>query len=522
MKKTLERLRQRKEKAVNRMAELNALAKQETRDLTPAEKLEFTGAETLAADLAGDIAELEREIAAQTPPVVAPPTPTPVVVPPTNQPDNTAALAGAATEERSRVIGIRERLKSSRLPADILASLETELVGTAEKPGATLEAASTRIFTEMAKHSAAQPETRSHVVVLSDEDVKVRGTVTSALLHRFNPTAFKDQADPGRQWVGLSLMDLGRECLRRKGINPLGRGPAEVAQLALTTSDFPNILADVANKTLRMGYENYPNTFQVFCRKSTANDFKSINRTQLSGAPAMLQVNENGEIKQGYLTDGKETYYLLSYGRILNITRKTIINDDLGAFTRVPELMGRKAATLEGDIVWALITANGNMADGNAVFSTQHANYTGTGTAISADSVGVGAAMMTVQTGLEGDVLNIRPEYLAAPVGKQLIVERLLLTPNYPDAQSNVVPESVRKLKPIIEPRLDASSSTKWYMFAGPGQVDTIEYSYLAGQEGMRFETEMGFEVDGVRMKAAHDFGAGVIDYRGMYENAGA
>jgi hypothetical protein len=247
---------------------------------------------------------------------------------------------------------------------------------------------------------------------------------------------------------------------------------------------------------------------------------------QLSGAPALLKVNENGEIQQGALTDGKETYALFSYARILHVTRKTIIDDNVGAFTRIPELMGRKGAVLEGDVVWARITANGNMADGNALFSSAHGNYTSSGTAISVDSVGVGGALMAIQTGLEGDTLNLYPEYLAVPKGKQIIAEKLVapiniavgLTSGVPD----VVPASISRIKVIGEPRLDANSGTAWYLFAGAGQVDTVEYCYLAGQEGMRFESQIGFEVDGVKFKAAHDFGAGVIDHRGLYKNVGA
>jgi hypothetical protein len=84
------------------------------------------------------------------------------------------------------------------------------------------------------------------------------------------------------------------------------------------------------------------------------------------------------------------------------------------------------------------------------------------------------------------------------------------------------VPEAITALQPIFEPRLDSNSATAFYVFADPSSVDTIEYCYLEGQEGMYFETQMGFEVDGVKFKARHDFGAGVIDYRGMAKNVGA
>jgi hypothetical protein len=79
----------------------------------------------------------------------------------------------------------------------------------------------------------------------------------------------------------------------------------------------------------------------------------------------------------------------------------------------------------------------------------------------------------------------------------------------------------VRSLVPIVEPRLDAASATGWYLIADPAQIDTVEYCYLEGQQGVYVETKQGFEIDGVEIKARMDFGAAGIDYRGMQRNAG-
>ena len=87
---------------------------------------------------------------------------------------------------------------------------------------------------------------------------------------------------------------------------------------------------------------------------------------------------------------------------------------------------------------------------------------------------------------------------------------------------TGVVPEWIQGLVPIVEPRLDAASTTAWYMVADPTQIDTIEYCFLEGQAGVYFETRQGFEVDGIEMKARMDFAAAAIDYRGLQKNAGA
>ena len=125
------------------------------------------------------------------------------------------------------------------------------------------------------------------------------------------------------------------------------------------------------------------------------------------------RVGEAGEYKYASVTDGQETWQLYTYGNILAITRQTIINDDMGALTTIPSQMGIKAALKENTLAWAKITDNAAMADGVALFHATHANYTGTGTAISNDSIGVGRQLMRVQTDLCGDYLRIVPKSLA-------------------------------------------------------------------------------------------------------------
>ena len=205
------------------------------------------------------------------------------------------------------------------------------------------------------------------------------------------------------------------------------------------------------------------------------------------------------------------------------ITRQTLINDDLDAFTRIPAMYGNSIAQLEPDVVWGIITANPAMADGTALFHANHKNLAGTGAALAVDAVGAARAAMALQTGLDKKtVLNIRPAFLIVPAALELKAEQLVAQNLVPAATSSVVPQSIRTLSPISEPRLDAASATAWYLAASPNQIDTIEYAYLEGQQGAYIETRNGFDVDGVEIKCRLDFGAKAIDWRGLYKNPGA
>lgn len=432
-------------------------------------------------------------------------------------PDTEAIATRAREAERDRVSTIYDL--AGRL--NLKRGFAEDLV----KRGVSVDESRRLILDQVA---AKSDETRTfpHVSVPlggRDERITRRDAVANALLHRYSPTLFQLE-DAARQYRGMTLLELARESLGNAGVNTRGLSRDEVATRALhSTSDFPEILSAVTNKTLRQAYDAYPRTFSLFCRQVLATDFKSMHRVQLGEAPQLLEVGESGEFKRGTLGESKESYKVKTYGRVVAITRQVLINDDLDAFTRIPAMYGNSIAQLESDVVWGIITANPAMADGTTLFHANHKNLAGTGAALAVDAVGAARAAMALQTGLDKKtVLNIRPAFLIVPAALELKAEQLVAQNLVPAATSSVVPQSIRTLSPISEPRLDAASATAWYLAASPNQIDTIEYAYLEGQQGAYIETRNGFDVDGVEIKCRLDFGAKAIDWRGLYKNPGA
>jgi len=453
-------------------------------------------------------------------PVAAPAhseTPAARVPEPAPAPETEAIATRAREAERDRVSTIYDL--AGRL------NLERSFAEDLVKRGVSVDESRRLILDQVA---AKSDETRTfpHVSVPlggRDERITRRDAVANALLHRYSPTLFPLE-DTARQYRGMTLLELARESLGNAGVNTRGLSRDEVATRALhSTSDFPEILSAVTNKTLRQAYDAYPRTFALFCRQVLATDFKSMHRVQLGEAPQLLEVGESGEFKRGTLGESKESYRVKTYGRVVAITRQVLINDDLDAFTRIPAMYGNSIAQLESDVVWSIITANPAMADGNALFHTTHRNLAGTGAALDVASVGAARAAMALQTGLDKKtVLNIRPAFLIVPAALELRAEQLVAQNLVPADSAKVVPQSIRTLSPISEPRLDAASATSWYLAASPNQIDTIEYAYLEGQQGAYIETRNGFDVDGVEIKCRLDFGAKAIDWRGLYKNPGA
>ena len=430
------------------------------------------------------------------------------------QPDINAIRAEAIAAERTRAADIRTAVRS----ANIDVAYADELIAS----DVTIDAARAAVLEKLAARTAAAPvSSRADIQMIGDETENRREFMANAILHRANPNHKLEEG--ARQFAGLSMMELARDCLEQRGVKTRGLDKLQLAARAFEgTSDLPSVLANVANKSLRQAYLSAPRTFTPWARQASAADFKTISRTNLSDAPALEKVNENGEFKRGSVTDGKETYQLATVGKIIGFTRQSIINDDLGALTRVPALFANAAANYESDTVYGIITANANLSDAVALFeATTHKNLTGTGTVLSVTSLGVARTLMRKQATPQGAVMNLNPEFLIVPAALETIANQYV-SQNYVAAQSSNFNPFAGKLQVIAEARLDAASATAWYLAAGNNSIDTVEYCYLEGQNGVYIETRQGFEVDGMEIKARLDFAAKAIDYRGLYKNVGA
>ncbi len=434
----------------------------------------------------------------------------------------TDAAGAAATQRAADINDLCVRHNVAHLAAGLI------------RGGQTVEQARAAILDEIAHRDAAAGGHRNVRVETVRDETQVRmAGIEQAILHRVAATTQLD--DNGRQYRGMSLLEMGREFLEALGQNTRGMDRLTLATRMLTyrapgyhtTSDFPSLFANVANKRLRNAYEENPGTYAIWARRApNAPDFKNINVVQLSGAPELLQTNEHGEFKYGTMRDGAETYAVVTYGRIVALTRQAIINDDLRGFDRLVSAFGASARRLENRTVYAQLTANAALADGTALFHADHANLgTGGGSALSITSLTSGRTAVRKQKGLQSEELNIVPSYLIVPATLEQTAYQLTSSQYVPATKGEINEFRTggrTALEPVVEPLLDSSSATAWYLAAQNSQIDTVEYAYLDGAEGPVIESELGFEVDGVSYKCRLDFAAKAVDFRGLYKANGA
>ncbi len=359
-----------------------------------------------------------------------------------------------------------------------------------------------------------------------DEREKFRNAVVDAILLR---SGFKVEkpSEGANQLRGYSLVELAKEALRLAGVNTTGWSRAKVVERAFThsSSDFPNILLDAANKALSEGYREQPTTYQKFTRRTTATDFKENHRVRISSFTDLEEVKELAEYKEGTIKDEGESVRVATFGRIFTISRQAIINDDLDALTRIPAAMGRAAKRTVEKTVYALINANPKLSDGKAVFSTSHNNL-GTAGVISDTTLKEARQLFMKQKDPNGNLIQVRPRFMLIPPSLYVDAYRWMNSAYLPGSTNNEPNPFQGYVDEIVESAyLSADfngSDTAWYLFADPNVIDTIEVAFLDGKEEPEIVQEEGFSVDGIRTKVRIDFGAAFIDYRGVFKNPGA
>ena len=330
-------------------------------------------------------------------------------------------------------------------------------------------------------------------------------------------------AAPGAQELrGHSMVELAREALQREGLQANFGDNMELARAAInSTSTFPAIMANLANKSVMVGFNEAETTYQIWAGKGSNRDFKEAARVALSEAGNLELVPEGGQFQQDFLGEASARTKVATYGKLFSLTRQAIINDDLGLFSKIATKYGSAAKRLVNKMVYAQLTGNVKMQDGVALFDNKHGNVAGTGEALSVKAIAKAITAMRRQKGITGDAtLNITPKYLVVPPELEMTAYQIVNSTAAVDGVNSGVANPY-KGRFVVVADAELTDPDAWYLVADASQHDTIEVTYLNGVETPRLETRQGFEVDGIEYKVAFDCGVSALDFRGLYKNAG-
>ena len=331
-------------------------------------------------------------------------------------------------------------------------------------------------------------------------------------------------AAPGAQELrGYSMIEMARESLRRESGSTVNFGDnMELARAAInSTSTFPAIMSNLANKSVMVGFNEAETTYQIWAGKGSNRDFKEAARVALSEAGTLELVPEGAQFKQDSFGEASARTKVATYGKLFSLTRQAIINDDLGLFSKIATKYGSAAKRLVNKMVYAQLTGNVKMQDNVALFDSKHGNVAGTGEALSVKAIAKAITAMRRQKGITGEAtLNITPKYLVVPPELEMTAYQIVNSTAAVDGVNSGVANPY-KGRFIIVADAELTDPDAWYLVADATQHDTIEVTYLNGVETPRLETRQGFDVDGIEYKVAFDCGVSALDFRGVFKNAG-
>lgn len=331
-----------------------------------------------------------------------------------------------------------------------------------------------------------------------------------------------DAAPGANELRGYSMIELARESLQRENVKANFGDNMELARQAInSTSTFPAIMSNLANKSVMTGFNEAETTFQSWAGKGSNRDFKEAARVALSEAGNLELVPEGGQFQQDFLGEASARTKVATYGKLFSLTRQAIINDDLGLFSKIATKYGSAAKRLVNKMVYAQLTGNVKMQDNIALFDTKHGNVAGTGEALSVKAIAKAITAMRRQKGITGDAtLNITPKYLVVPPELEMTAYQIVNSTAAVDGVNSGVVNPY-KGRFVVVADAELTDPDAWYLVADATQHDTIEVTYLNGVETPRLETRQGFDVDGIEYKVAFDCGVSALDFRGVYKNAG-
>jgi hypothetical protein len=380
----------------------------------------------------------------------------------------------------------------------------------------SLASARREVIDEVARIRSAPAIFGLHPDYISSRENRPHPTedMASYLAHRIGGITPSESA---RRYASARIVDMGRELLELRGVRTTMMSTNQIMTRALhSTSDFPNVLLDAINKSLQPMFAAAPKGAQLVAKKTTAPDFRTKYAIGLGPLPNFSKVLEGGEFKSQSMTDKKESYALSTYGEIFGISRQALINDDLSAFDGIPLRLSLAGNETIDQLIVDLLTSNPLLSDGTAVFAAGRGNKSGTTDAVDITKVGAAVKALRLMKDIDGKrPINVQPKSILVPAALE-VSARQLTTTITPNSVSTVNP-FVGVLETVVEPRLDAASATVWYLFGDTAFGWTLEWATLDGQDGIYLESQVGFDVDGMRFKARMDVGAGFVDYRSAY-----
>lgn len=501
----------RKELAMRLQQEIIDKAKAEKRDLTAEEQREFEELQEIIKTREGQEESPKEEE-------------------PKDQENSEKSQADGnrtAEQERKRIMDIQNL--GRQFDVDVTRFIEKD---------ASIEQVREAVLETLYQRNTPESGSRADAEVTKDEGDKYRDAMSDALLMR-GGVHVEHPAEGARDLRGMSLRDIAIESLKDDEKNARRMSSEELfvkvveRQYYNPSAAFPSIMDQTVKKAYTAGYNMANTTFERFCSEGSLSDFKTSKHEYLAGPAGLFErVPENGELKSDKPEDMlMPTRKLETYGKQFTMTRQAFINDDIGFLTTIPARYARAGKTTINQQVYEILIKNMVIADGIAIFDTNHKNLV-TKTDLTGKPTGKAfQAMITAMANQKnqfGQPIIIRPACIILPVGYGFAAQTILesATINTPEntQAANPLYHYRAQIEVVEDPTINAlagEENVPWFMAANKGDCKGIQVDYLNGNKIPTIRRAEQPGTLGFIWDVYLDWGISVVDHRGFVKNPG-
>jgi len=304
------------------------------------------------------------------------------------------------------------------------------------------------------------------------------------------------------------------------------RLPSELrASMAITSSTFPNALANTLNRFLSVGYSKI-NFFEdvLISQKSPATHLDQGSFTALGCWADLPDADPETEDypDMANITEAVNTFDLLQKGCVVPISRRVFVNDDVGLLKKLGERLGLVGRKTHARYCWNFFINNSNTNDGNPWFTTGHGNLGTEALSDTAIMKAITALANLVEPGPSTDVVGLDLTnfkwHLVVPIA--LWPGAVVINQKKGSACYRLFGANNERI--VTPPFL--SDTNDWGVVRSVEDVPILEMQYIDGKKEPEifFEhderSDMAIRGDWFGLKCRFEFGGALSDYRGAFK----
>lgn len=309
-----------------------------------------------------------------------------------------------------------------------------------------------------------------------------------------------------------------------------------LVQRSFSISYMPRVFGALVAAGMIQGYAEFKDSTIGWVAETEWKDFRDNQPIGIDAGQGLRKHQRGTKAKEVGFTDFGDKYQLARYTGVFTMDEMDIIDDQIGANQMIPTEMGKMAARLRPDLVYAVLHTNAAMADTVALFHSSRNNLLAS-TGMTIDGLAAAEAKIAVQTVAAGQgktrSLNMTAAHVVCPrtlraKAKQVTGSTKVVTGNTtqqgdmnPHEGEYVVHSDARLDNGVVDPRIDtqvAGATDAWYLTAEIGNAP-LQIGYRTGTgRAPQVRTKQLNEPGtwGLAWDVVHDIGIGVLNPRSI------